>query len=76
MVVNKFSKTEVSAIRDQLLTRMSDSFEIAEILKGFLVDRGFGISSNAALDAASKIGASGFSFAALQAQLEAVALVM
>jgi len=76
MAAKKFTIAEVSAIREQLLQRIPDPLEIAEILQGFLVDRGFGISSNSALDAASKIGASGFSFAALQAQLEAVALVM
>jgi len=76
MIVNKFTKAEVSAVRDQLLTRISDPFEIAEILQGFLVGRGFGISPNTALDAAGKIGASGCSFTALQNELESVALVM
>ena len=76
MATKKFTITEVSAIREQLVQRIPDLFEIAEILQGFLVDRGFGISSNSALDAASKIGASGCSFAAVEAQLEAVALVM
>ena len=76
MVVNKFTNAEVSAIRNELLSGIPDPFGMAEILQGFLVDRGFGISSNAALDAASKIGASGCSFAALQTELESVALVM
>ena len=76
MTYQKFSIAEVSAIREQLLQRIPDPFEIAEILQGFLVDHGFGVSSNTALDAASKIGASGCSFATVQTQLEAVALVM
>jgi hypothetical protein len=76
MVCKKFTKFEVSEIREELLRRVPDPFEIAEILQGFLIGRGFGISTNTALDAASKIGAAGCSIAAVQAELEAVALVM
>ncbi len=76
MTAEKFTKAEVGVIREELLRRVPDPFEFAEILQGFLVDRGFGVSSNSALDAASKIGAAGCSLAALHAELEAVALVM
>ena len=76
MLANKFTTAEVSAIRDRLMRRIPDPFVAAEIVQDFLVGRGFGISSNAALDAAVKIGASGYSFAAFQNELEAVALVM
>jgi hypothetical protein len=76
MLANKFTIAEVSAIRDRLMGRTPDPFAIAEIVQDFVVGRGFGISSNAALDAAIKIGASGYSFAAFQNELEAVALVM
>ena len=76
MTAEKFTKAEVAVIREELMKRIPDPFEFAEILQGFLVDRGFGVSSNSALDAASKIGVLGCSLAALHAELEAVALVM
>jgi hypothetical protein len=76
MTAEKFTTAELAIFREELLKRVPDPFELAEILQGFLVDRGFGISTNSALDAASKVGAAGCSLAALHAELEAVALVM
>jgi len=76
MTAEKFTRAEVAVVREELLRRVPDPFELAEILQGFLVDRGFGVSANSALDAASKIGAAGCSLAALHAELESVALVM
>lgn len=76
MIAEKFTKAEVAAVREELLKRIPDPLELAEILQGFLVDRGFGISTKSALDAASKVGAAGCSLAALHAELETVALVM
>lgn len=76
MISKKFTRIEVSEIREELLRRVPDPFELAEILQGFVIGRGFGISANTALDAASKIGAAGCSMAVVQAELEAVALVM
>ena len=76
MTAEKFTRAEVAVVREELLRRVPDPFELAEILQGFLVDRGFGVSANSALDAASKIGAAGCSLAAVHAELESVALVM
>lgn len=76
MTINKFTTADVFALRQQLVEKIPDPFEIAEILKSFLMCRGYGVCSNTALDAASKMGASGCSFSAVQAELEAVALVM
>ena len=76
MTAEKFTRAEVAVIREELLKRVPDAFEFAEILQGFIVDRGFGISCSSALDAASKIGAAGCSLTAMHAELEAVALVM
>jgi hypothetical protein len=72
----KFTNSEVSVLRYQLLRTFPDPLEVAEILRGFVVTQGYGISSTTALDAATRIGASGCSFAAVQEALEAVALVM
>ena len=72
----KFTTAEVTSVRLQLLEGTPDPFETAEILRAFLIDRGYGVSSAGVLDAASRVGAAGCSFAAVQAGLEAVALIM
>ena len=76
MFGEKFTNAEVSVLRYNLLRTMPDPPHLAEILVDFLISQGYGISSKTALDAASKIGASGCSFATVQEELEAVALVM
>ena len=76
MATEKFTIAEVSALRNELMQRMLDPSEAAELLQVFLMGRGYGVSPTAALDAASKMGAAGCSFAAIQKELEAVALVM
>jgi hypothetical protein len=76
MLPEKFNKADVSALRDQLQQTIPDPLEIADILRTFLTDRGYGVCSHSALDAASKVGAAGCSFTAIQEELEAVALVM
>jgi len=76
MCDEKFTDAEVSVLRYQLLRTMSDPMEVAEILRDFVVSQGYGVSSNTALDAATRIGASGCSFATIHEALEAVALVM
>jgi hypothetical protein len=76
MTINKFTSADVAALRQQLLDRTPDPFENAEVLRSFLMHRGYGVTANTALDAASKMGAAGCSFATVQSELEAVALVM
>jgi len=76
MLTEKFTKADVSALREELQQRISGPFEIAEILRVFLMNKGYGVSSDGALAAASKVGAAGCSSSAIQQQLEAVALVM
>ncbi len=76
MYGEKFTDSEIAVLRYQLLRTMADPLELAEILRDFAVTQGYGVSATTALDAASKIGASGCSFAAVQEALEAVALVM
>lgn len=75
MLAEKFTQADVTELRQELL-EIPDPFQNAEALYAFLSSRGYGISSASALDAASKMGAAGCSFTAIQAQLEAVALVM
>jgi hypothetical protein len=76
MYGDKFTEAEVSVLRYQLLRSMADPLQLAEILRDFAVTQGYGVSAKTALDAATRIGASGCSFAAVHEALEAVALVM
>jgi len=76
MITEKFTNAELADLRDQLQQTVPDPLQIAEILQCFLMSRGYGVSSNMALDAASKMGAAGCSMAAVQKELETVALVM
>lgn len=72
----KFSLAEVSALRNELMQRMLDPSEAAEVFQMFLMGRGYGVSAEAALDAASRVGAAGCSLRVLQKELEGMALVM
>ncbi len=76
MFGKKFTDAEASVLRYHLLQTMPDPPHLAEILVDFLISQGYGVCAKTALDAASKIGASGCSFATVQEELEAVALVM
>ena len=76
MIVNKFTSADVLALRRELVDRIPDPLESADILKSFLLGRGYGVAATSALDAASRMGAAGYAFATVQAELEAVALVM
>jgi hypothetical protein len=73
----KFTVTELNVLRNDLLQGgMVDSREAAELLQVFLMGRGYGVSPQAALDAASRVEISGCSLPVLQRELEGLALVM
>lgn len=76
MCGDKFTDAEVFVLRYELLRTTPDPLQAAEILRDFVAIQGYGVSAKTALDAASRIGASGCSFAAVHEALEAVALVM
>ena len=72
-----FTVTELNALRNDLLqSGMVDSRDAAELLQVFLIGRGYGVSPQAALDAASRVEISGCSLPVLQRELEGLALVM
>ena len=75
-MVEKFSATELTALRSDLLQGGIDSREAAELLQVFLVGRGYGVSPEAARDAASRVEGSGCSIEVIQKELEGIALVM
>lgn len=74
---DRFTVTELSALRNDLLqTGMIDAREAAEVLQVFLVGRGYGVSPEAAIDAASRVEMAGCSLPVLERELEGLALVM
>ena len=73
----RFSTTELTALRNDLLQGgLLDSREAAELLQVFLMGRGYGVSPEAAFDAASRVEMAGCSLPVLQHELEGLALVM
>ena len=74
---DRFTVTELSALRNDLLqSGMVDSREAAELLQVFLMGRGYGVSPQAAMDAASRVEMAGCSLPVLERELEGLALVM
>jgi len=52
----RFSTTELTALRNDMLQGgLLDSREAAELLQVFLMGRGYGVSPQAAMDAASRV---------------------
>jgi hypothetical protein len=73
----RFTNTELASLRSDLLQGgMIDSREAAELLQVFLMGRGYGVSPQAALDAAGRVEMAGCSLPVLQHELENLALVM
>ena len=73
----RFTMTELAALRNDLLQGgMVDSYEAAELLRVFLMGRGYGVSPTAALDAAGRVEMAGCAIPVLQHELENLAMVM
>ena len=72
----KFSVSEVTALRNELLQGGLDSFQTAELLKMFIAGRGYGVSPETALDAAGRIEGPNCDVESLHKELESMALVM
>lgn len=73
----RFTVTELAALRNDLLqSGIIDSREAAEVLQMFLMGRGYGVSPQAAMDAAGRVESSGCAIPVLQQELENLALVM
>ena len=73
----RFTVTELTALRNDLLqSGMVDSRDAAELLQVFLMGRGYGVSPQAALDAAFRVESAGCAIPILQQELEKLALVM
>jgi len=76
MMAEKFSSVELAALRSELLQSGVDSWDAARVLQIFLAGRGYGVSPEAALDAASRVEGAGCALEVIQKELEGIAMVM
>lgn len=76
ILVERFTPTDLLALRSELLRAGVDSFQAAEIVCSFLSGRGYGISSQEARRVASRIEVPGTTVESIQAELERAARVM
>lgn len=72
----KFATADLTALRNDLLQTGLDAFQAAELISSFLMGRGYGVSHNDALDAATHIESERCSTEAMQNELERIALIM
>lgn len=72
----KFSSIEVASLRSDLLHGDLDSFQAACVIKMFITEHGYGISTDRALDAARNFDSSGRDTDLFHRELEALAWVM
>ncbi len=75
-MVEKFSTTELAALRNELLQNSLDNWDAARLVQIFLMGRGYGVSPEAALDAASRMEGAGCAMDVIQQELSRVAMVM
>ena len=72
----KFSAEDVATLRGELMQSGLDSWQAAELVSSFLAARGYGISSDGARSAVTRIDSLHCSLASMHAELELLALVM
>jgi hypothetical protein len=72
----KFTSSDLSSLREELMQSGLDFWQAAELISSFLSARGYGVSHHAARGAASRIESVGCSLKSMQEELEKLALVM
>ena len=72
----KFNISDVANLRNELIQGGLDSLQSGELLQVFLIGHGYGVSPDAARDAAGRVGSRGCSLEAIRQELEHLALVM
>ena len=76
IAIEKFPATELAGLREDLLQSGLDSRQVAELIRGFLTERGYGISFDDARSAASDVEVLFGSLQRMQETLEKVAVLM
>lgn len=74
--IELFSVADLTGLREELMRSGLDSWQAADLISAFLVARGYGVSTQDARRAASRMESIGCSLKCLQAELEKLALVM
>jgi hypothetical protein len=74
--IEKFTATDLSSLRDELMQSGLDSWQAAELISSFLNVRGYGVSNHAARHAVARIESVRCSLKSMQEELEKLALVM
>ncbi|MGO9211087.1 MAG: hypothetical protein ACLPXM_14650 [Terriglobales bacterium] len=72
----KFNISDVANLRNELIQGGLDSQQSGELLQVFMMGHGYGVSRDAARDAASRLGSVGCSLEVMRQELEHLALVM
>ncbi len=75
MTAEKFTIMELAALRNELVDSGIDARQAGEVLQMFLMGRGYGVSPEAAIDAATRVEGAGCSLDIIQRELEGLALV-
>jgi hypothetical protein len=76
MGFERFSADDLALLRMDLQRSGLDSFQVAELFAGFLSQRGYGVSNDAAREAVSQLGTRGCTLPCLQEDLERLAYIM
>ncbi|HWZ13308.1 MAG TPA: hypothetical protein VNX22_09235 [Acidobacteriaceae bacterium] len=76
MAMAKFTTMELESLRNELMQSGLDRWQSAELVSSFLIGRGYGVSREHAVDAASKIEGMGCNLTCMEQELERIALVM
>ena len=71
----KFPIADLSGLREELMQSGLDSWQAAELISAFLSGRGYGVTSDDARGAASRIESVGCSIQSMQEEFEKIALV-
>jgi hypothetical protein len=74
--IEKFSISELTSLRNDLLEAQIDTWQAANVVSAFLVGRGYGADTVTIRDAVTRLDAFSGSTDTMQEVLEAVAYVM
>ena len=76
IAIEKFPTLELSGLREDLLQAGLDSRQVAELIRGFLTERGYGVSYDDAHSAASNAEVLFGSLQGMQETLGKIAVIM
>ena len=74
--IEKFSMSELSRLRQELMQAGLDSWQAKELITSFLSNHGYGVNTDLLSDALLRLEGSPCSVDCIQTELERVALVM